>query len=113
MEHSHPRFIPLQGCINFRDLGGYRTRNGQTVKWRKLFRSDSIHHMTPDDIDYICNNLGLVTVIDLRNTDEVQRDGDCTTVPSSVQYHHVPLLEQLGMVPYHESEDPALRLADI
>ena len=47
------RFIPLQGCFNFRDLGGYETRDGRAVRSRTLFRSDSIHSITPDDAAYV------------------------------------------------------------
>jgi protein-tyrosine phosphatase len=34
-----PRVLPLEGVRNFRDLGGYDTRQGRRVRWRKLFRS--------------------------------------------------------------------------
>jgi hypothetical protein len=113
MAQGFDRFIPLQGCVNFRDLGGYPTRDGRTVKWRRLFRSDAMHHMTQEDAEYVTATLGVVTVVDLRNTDEVQRDGRGTMAKPSVRFHTVPFLEQKGITPFEPSEDPAARLADI
>ena len=45
----HERLLPLQGGRNFRDLGGYRTMDGRTVKWGVLFRSGSMHGLTQAD----------------------------------------------------------------
>lgn len=36
---AHERLIALEGGQNFRDLGGYRTADGHSVKWGVLFRS--------------------------------------------------------------------------
>ena len=44
------RRIPFEGVTNFRDLGGYRTRSGQRVRWGRVFRSDALHGMTEDDL---------------------------------------------------------------
>ena len=33
------RLLPLEGGRNFRDLGGYETEDGRTVKWGHVFRS--------------------------------------------------------------------------
>ena len=47
---SHPdRCLNLAGASNFRDLGGYRTVDGQQVRWRTLFRSDHLAGLTPQD----------------------------------------------------------------
>ncbi|MCP5301565.1 MAG: tyrosine-protein phosphatase [Pseudomonadales bacterium] len=45
------RAIHLEGGFNVRDLGGYQSRDGRTVKWGKLFRSGHLAHLTPGDID--------------------------------------------------------------
>ena len=63
--------IPLEGNFNLRDLGGYTTANGRSVKHGCLFRSDELHALTDADLDVIAN-LGVRVVFDLRN--DVERD---------------------------------------
>ena len=100
------RFIPLEGCYNFRDLGGYPTRDGRTVKWRRLFRSDALHHMTDGDVEYVANALGVITVVDLRNPDQIQ---NCP-IPSA-QYHNIPFIEGMATgVLSNTDQDPVERL---
>jgi protein-tyrosine phosphatase len=113
MSQGFDRIIPLQGCVNFRDLGGYPTRDGRTVKWLRLFRSDAMHHMTQADAEYVSKNLGVVTVIDLRNADEVQRDGRGPMAGAPVEFYCVPFLEKRGNDPPSPSEDPVVRLGGI
>ena len=61
------RTIDLQGCLNFRDLGGYPTRDGRVLRWGRLFRSDALHLLSAGDVDLLCGEIGLGTVIDLRS----------------------------------------------
>lgn len=65
--------IPLEGGRNFRDLGGYQTVDGRTVKSGKLFRSGVLHHMTAADYDRI-SDFGIKTVVDFRATEERQSE---------------------------------------
>ena len=48
---SSLRHVPLQGAINFRDLGGYTTGDGRHVKWKVIYRSADISKLTPADLD--------------------------------------------------------------
>jgi len=41
------RLLPLAGAYNFRDLGGYPTSEGRQTRWNILFRSDTLHEVTP------------------------------------------------------------------
>lgn len=66
---THSRVLPLQGGQNFRDLGGYRTTDGRTVRWKMLYRSGSMHFLTPADTAYL-EKLGIRTVCDFRDTRE-------------------------------------------
>jgi protein-tyrosine phosphatase len=43
------RSLGLQGATNFRDLGGYSGADGRRVAWRRLFRSDNLARLTPED----------------------------------------------------------------
>ncbi|WP_294240543.1 tyrosine-protein phosphatase [uncultured Sphingomonas sp.] len=66
---AHVRVLPLQGGRNFRDLGGYRTSDGRTVKWGLLYRSGQMHDLTSADYTYL-QTLGIRTVCDFRDTRE-------------------------------------------
>ena len=67
------RLLPLEGGRNFRDLGGYTTEGGQTVKWGRVFRSGVMDGLTEGDYDYL-GNLGITTVCDFREADERERE---------------------------------------
>lgn len=63
------RLLPLQGGNNFRDLGGYETADGRTVKWGVLYRSGTMVKLTPDDYRYL-GQLGIRTICDFRSSEE-------------------------------------------
>ncbi|MGE4429602.1 MAG: tyrosine-protein phosphatase [Sphingobium sp.] len=64
------RVLDLEGGRNFRDLGGYRTEDGQQqVKWRTVFRSGTPAHLTEKDIKTL-GDLGIRSFCDLRNNEE-------------------------------------------
>lgn len=63
------RVLPLEGGVNFRDLGGYTTADGATVLWGKLFRSGDTSGLTDADYDYL-QRLGIRTVCDFRANNE-------------------------------------------
>jgi len=82
------RHVAFDHVFNFRDLGGYETVDGRSVRWRTLFRADGVHRMTIDDIA----PLGVRTVLDLRTPTELDERGRFTH--DSVGYHHLPILEK-------------------
>lgn len=63
------RSLPVDGMNNFRDMGGYETKDGFRVKWGKLYRSDHIYNATENGIQYL-KQLGIHTIIDYRSPDE-------------------------------------------
>jgi protein-tyrosine phosphatase len=46
MPDSPARHLNLAGANNFRDLGGYPARAGRSVRWRRIFRSNHLGHLT-------------------------------------------------------------------
>ncbi|MBB3112814.1 protein-tyrosine phosphatase [Paenibacillus phyllosphaerae] len=66
------RILPLEGTLNFRDLGGYETTDGRMVKWGRLYRSGELSALTEEDRDYL-EELGIVRVCDLRRPDELAK----------------------------------------
>ncbi|MEB1527588.1 tyrosine-protein phosphatase [Xanthomonas sp. WHRI 7945] len=63
------RVLPLEGGVNFRDLGGYRTTDGRSVKWGRLYRSGVMSDLTDADYAYL-QKLGIKTICDLRSQEE-------------------------------------------
>lgn len=88
---TYERHIPFEGVFNFRDLGGYRTRDGRTVRWRSIFRSGELHELTEGDAIRMRDELSLTTVIDLRNSIELEQSGTGLVTEVSVRYHNLPL----------------------
>jgi protein-tyrosine phosphatase len=69
MSDSPARHLNLSGASNFRDLGGYPTKDGRTVRWRQIFRSNHLGHLTGDDAA-IVRALGVKSAFDFRGTAE-------------------------------------------
>jgi protein tyrosine/serine phosphatase len=86
------RHISFEACFNFRDIGGYETIDGRRVRWGAVFRADGLHRLTSTDVD-AAMGLGLRTVIDLRSTAELDRNGRFARA-DDVTFHHMPLFEE-------------------
>jgi protein-tyrosine phosphatase len=63
------RRVPLQGVVNFRDLGGYAALDGRVTRWGKIFRSDVLADLTDADMN-VLSGIGLRTICDLRSDSE-------------------------------------------
>jgi len=87
------RTIALEGCLNFRDLGGYPRRDGRRMRWRQVFRSDALHHLTPGDVDKLRDDLHLGVVIDLRTPGERDSDAGDLLARQPLQFHHISLFD--------------------
>jgi protein-tyrosine phosphatase len=74
MSQSYPRHIYFESVPNFRDLGGYRTHDGRTVAWRRVFRSAALHKMNDPDIARLKQDISPRAVIDLRSPRDPERE---------------------------------------
>ena len=104
-DDSKQRHIPFERCFNFRDLGGYTTRRGDSVAWRTLYRSSELHTMTETDAARAREEFGVKTVIDLRQPGVAARDADGPLGKSPTRYHNIPLIAD-GDMP-EDSSAPA------
>ncbi|MGK4585567.1 tyrosine-protein phosphatase [Kitasatospora sp. HPMI-4] len=84
------RDIEFDRLHNFRDLGGYRTEDGRTVRWGSLYRSDSLAKLASESDRERFLGLGIRTVIDLRYPWEIESRG---RVPEGlgVEYHNLSI----------------------
>lgn len=69
------RSLPLEHASNFRDIGGYVTADGKTVRWGKAFRSAALPFLTDSDYALVAQ-LHIGTDVDLRSIDEREVDPD-------------------------------------
>src|SRR4030088_1220793 len=69
MPDSPARHLNLAGASNFRDLGGYPARDGRAVRWRQIFRSNHLGHLTEADIELL-RPLRLKSAFDFRGAEE-------------------------------------------
>ena len=63
------RRIALSGAVNFRDLGGYATADGRSVRYGLVFRSDQLADLSDEDLQVV-SAIGLRHVCDLRADEE-------------------------------------------
>lgn len=66
------RLVAIEGARNLRDIGGYPTADGRSVRWRKVFRGGHPAAIRPDQHQQF-RQLGLATILDLRTNDERAR----------------------------------------
>ena len=69
MSESPARHLNLAGASNFRDLGGYPARDGRVVRWRQIFRSNHLGHLTDADVEVV-RGLGVRRAFDFRGAEE-------------------------------------------
>jgi protein-tyrosine phosphatase len=69
MSVAPARHFNLTGASNFRDIGGYPGKGGRAVRWRQIFRSNHLGHLTDADID-VLRGLGVKSAYDFRGTEE-------------------------------------------
>jgi protein-tyrosine phosphatase len=84
------RRLPFSGAKNFRDLGGYQTRDGRTIRWRILYRSDSLHKLTETDLKKL-TALSLDRIIDFRAEHELMQEPD--RLPTGIRVIGIPILD--------------------
>jgi protein-tyrosine phosphatase len=86
------RRLTLAGPANFRDLGGYEVPGDRHVRWGRLYRSDSLHTITPEDIPTL-EELGVRTAIDFRSSDELDRLGIGPLGEFTIEHVHCPTFD--------------------
>lgn len=95
------RHLEFAYLHNFRDLGGYQTEEGRSVRWGRLYRSDTLSKLRGDDLQRF-SELGIRTVVDLRYPFEIEARG---RVPEAegMAYHNLSIEHR----PYWQADVPA------
>ena len=69
------RHIPLTGQSNFRDLGGYSTEGGKTIKTGLVYRSGTLAKLTDEDVEEL-KTLQIKTVVNFLDEGERTKYGE-------------------------------------
>jgi protein-tyrosine phosphatase len=89
-------WISLAGAANARDLAGLPASGG-VIGPGRLLRSDNLQGLTEPDVRRLVDDLRLRTVIDLRTTVEVDKEGPGPlTREPSVRIEHLSLFPESG-----------------
>ncbi|MFC4992385.1 tyrosine-protein phosphatase [Rubritalea tangerina] len=89
------RHVPLEGQPNFRDLGGYKTSDGKTIVWHKLYRTGSLKELSDADVEKL-DDLGIKTVVNFLSDLEVKSE-DPDRVPEGTKEIHIPIDPKIGL----------------
>ncbi len=61
---------------NFRDMSGYKNRNGKVMKKNMIFRGGALNRMTREQADYFENTLSIRHILDFRDEKEAEMAKD-------------------------------------
>ncbi|WP_433565054.1 tyrosine-protein phosphatase [Nocardia sp. CA-151230] len=91
--------IKLDGATNFRDIGGYRTTDGHTVRTGVAFRSNRLAGLADTDLTKL--SAATVTLdVDLRSGSE--RSSAPDRVPTGAQYKVADVISFDSGISFHE-----------
>jgi protein-tyrosine phosphatase len=86
------RHIALEGALNFRDFGGYKTQQGGHIKSGHFFRSDKLNTLSDND-HQILAPLEIASIFDLRRPDECEYAPTRWIPQSKTQTHYYSLIK--------------------
>ncbi len=89
------RFLPFESIANLRDIGGYKTVEGKTVKWKQVYRGASLAYVNENEQEQL-NVLNLQVVCDLRRHDEISHAPD--NVPEGARYLNIPSMDSINKI---------------
>lgn len=82
--------MQLEGGLNFREVAGLPAGTGRRIAGGRLYRSDTLQFLTPNDVDLLVNNIGIRTIIDLRLPYELEVEGYGLPGSDAPRHHHLP-----------------------
>ncbi len=105
-----PHSIALEGVSNLRDLGGWPTRDGGTVRRGQVFRSAALHGLTEKDISAL-RSLGVHHIVDFRGDGERERWP--TKLSDGVSIHELTIQPTIGASLRDLVQDPKSTAEDV
>jgi protein tyrosine/serine phosphatase len=94
---TESRWVPLDGAVNVRDLGGLELREGGRTAAGVVLRADNLQGLTGQDVAHLVDDRDLRVVIDLRTGTEVELEGPGPLVEDGrVDVRHRSLFPESG-----------------
>ncbi|UQS83080.1 tyrosine-protein phosphatase [Bombilactobacillus thymidiniphilus] len=87
---QNERLLNIKSGMNFRELGGYKNKEGRQLKYHKLVRSASLGNLSDSDLQYL-TDYGVRYDIDFRSIDEQKSVPD--KVPDQAEYIFDPVFD--------------------
>jgi protein-tyrosine phosphatase len=97
------RLVPLDGTMNFRDLGGYVGADGRSVRWGRVYRSDALAQLSDSDHVTLAT-LGLATILDVRGPRETEAQPPRLPVDGSIAWVEAPIAAEVEGSPSIDSQ---------
>lgn len=94
-----PTAIRLEGAKNFRDIGGYETSDGRTVRSGLVYRANKLSSLTDADLAKL-TAANVTLDVDLRNMWERRDDPD--RLPEGVRYQVADVVSFEHGIAFHE-----------
>jgi protein-tyrosine phosphatase len=107
---SNDRHVVCDGAFNVRDLGGYTTADGKTVRWQTLYRADGLHRI-PAEAAHAVAPLGWRTVLDLRTKGEFDDGAFAHAAEQGAEVIHLPVIREPWDITAVDDAEPADFLA--
>lgn len=111
------RFITTTDIPNVRDLGGWQTEDGKTVKYGLVYRGGKTNpndgnSCAPSDAELFSQTLGVKTEIDLRTQDADDGGQSRSVFGDGVFYYKTTLTQYSYIFPDFEQTEPYKRSYD-
>jgi protein-tyrosine phosphatase len=88
---SDPRWLPMTGAENIRDLGGLPLKSGGYTRTGVFLRADTLQELTEQDVKLLLE-YGLRTIIDLRTPTEAENEGRGPLADEPIAYKNLPFM---------------------
>lgn len=86
------RYIPFQGIVNSRDLGGIVNSDGKSIRSGLLLRTGNLSQASDSDLACLHGDYHLTSVVDLRT--KAERNGKPDRLPENVEYLACPVFDE-------------------
>lgn len=93
---AEERIVGLEGQPNFRDIGGYETRDGRKVRSGLIYRSGELPRLTDEDVEKL-QALGVKTLVNFLTPEEIEYRGK-DRLPESVREVSIPITGEIADV---------------